>query len=300
MLGTTCEHSASETGGKVSQASFPDSCGFTPPSSMLDTSSNLVISANQDAGEFSPEAFLNHLRSWEQADGKQQCSFLAPSDRKAVVHLGYSNHRGLVSEGLESMGAAPQENLNERLSRALDLIEKMRSYDDILPWLWSLSEHEDQRVRSKAVKLLCKAKPKKRIIERLLKSDDARVRANVIEALWFFQTSDAASVFRSALSDPHHRVVVNALIGLYHQHDAVAMEQLIGLSAHPSQMFRRAALWAFLYLHDERAIEPLKSLVQDPSQIVREKAHTTLAKLLYVPDWAARPTKHTSALLYCS
>jgi HEAT repeat protein len=118
-----------------------------------------------------------------------------------------------------------------------------------------------------------------------MRSEDSRVRANAIEAVWFHQTPESAAIFRNALSDPCHRVVVNALVGLYYQNDETALETLISLTRHPAESFRAAAVWAFGHIYDDRAIKPLMSLVDDDSEVIREKAARVLAKLLYVRDW---------------
>jgi hypothetical protein len=172
-----------------------------------------------------------------------------------------------------------------RLSRTLNLLQELGYYDPVLPWLHGLAQHAPERVKSKAVKLLCRAMPHKLLIELLLGSCDSRVRANAIEALWFHQTPESTKIFRDALSDPSRRVVVNALIGLCHQNDPTAREKLIGLLQHPCEMFRAAAIWACSHLYEEGAIPALQLLKTDPSEVVREKAANVLAELLYPREW---------------
>lgn len=196
-----------------------------------------------------------------------------------------ANNSRLFFATLESLCSGPGDGTEERLCRGLELLEKLGHYDSLLPWLRMLSEQPNERVRSKAVKLLCKAVPQKMLIERQLKSSDNRVRANAIEALWFHQTDESTKIFRAALSDSSHRVVVNALVGLCHQNDESAMQKLIALSQHQSEMFRAAVIWALTHLYDDRAIEPLKALSHDHSELIRKKAAYALAKLLYVREW---------------
>jgi HEAT repeat protein len=186
---------------------------------------------------------------------------------------------------LETLCSAPEEGIEDRMCRGLELLDKLGYYDNLLPWLRVLSQHRNERVRSKAIKLLCKAVPHRPLIEQHLKSPDSRIRANAIEALWFHQSPESKAIFHSALSDPSHRVVVNALIGLCHQNDEAAWQKLIALSQHPSELFRAAVIWAFAHLYDDRAIEPLKALANDPSEIIRKKACHALARILYVQEW---------------
>lgn len=186
---------------------------------------------------------------------------------------------------LASVCSKMDEANADRLLRALNLVQELAQYDPLLPWLRRLTEQAPERVQSKAVKLLCKAVPDKRLVERQLRSHDSRVRANAIEALWFHQSQESTNIFRQALSDPSHRVVVNALIGLCYQNDPTASEKLIDLLQHSCEKFRVAAIWAFAHLYDERAIPSLKLLQTDSSEMVRERATKVLAELLYLREW---------------
>ncbi len=166
------------------------------------------------------------------------------------------------------------------LLRALDLLEAMADYGVLFSWLRSLINHESENVRSKAVKLMCKVSPSKLVVARQLESDESRVRANAVEALWFSEDPDRTEVFRRALLDQAQRVVVNAIVGLYYQGQEDAMAKLVQLSKHASEAFRIAAIWGFGFLKDARAIPALESLQQDESESVREKARIALAGLL--------------------
>jgi hypothetical protein len=167
-----------------------------------------------------------------------------------------------------------------RLLRALDLLEAAGDYSVLFSWLRNLNNHESENVRSKAVKLMCKVSPSRSVVERQLKSEDSRVRANAIEALWFSQDPDRTEVFRNALLDKAHRVVVNAIIGLYYQEEENAMARLVKLSEHSSEAFRAAAIWGFAFLMDVRAIPALELLQTDESEAIRDKAGKALAGLL--------------------
>jgi HEAT repeats len=166
------------------------------------------------------------------------------------------------------------------LLRALDLLEAAGDYGVLFSWLRNLINHENENVRSKAVKLMCKVSPSRSVVERQLKSEDSRVRANAVEALWFSQDPDRTDVFRNALLDKAHRVVVNAAIGLYYQDQENAMAKLLKLSEHASEGFRAAAIWGFGFLMDVRAIPALEALQNDGSEAIRERAGKALASLL--------------------
>ncbi|MEO8130400.1 MAG: HEAT repeat domain-containing protein [Bryobacteraceae bacterium] len=79
------------------------------------------------------------------------------------------------------------------------------------------------------------------LIEELLKSNDPRVRANAIESTW--QLHDLLPLIRSATSDPHNRVVGNALFALYKLGDTSATAAIIQMAKHHSVAFQLTALW---------------------------------------------------------
>ena len=162
-------------------------------------------------------------------------------------------------------------------ARALAILDELSKDDPIVPWLRQLTTHPDERVRSKAVKVLCRLRPSKSIVELHLRSTDARVRANAVEALWHTPASGAVSVFKSVLNDSNHRVVANALVGLYYRKDPQALKMMIRLTEHPSPMFRVAMVWALGTVADRRAVPALQKLLDDPSEPVSEKAQRVLA-----------------------
>jgi HEAT repeat protein len=149
----------------------------------------------------------------------------------------------------------------------------------LLPLLRTLMHHENGYVRSSAAKVLCKLRPNRLLVERHMQSRDARTRANAIEALWGVKTGEAGEIFREAVSDPHHRVAVNALVGLYYQGDRTAFERLVAHSRHSSTLHRAAAVWAFGKLGDPRAISALEARLEDPRTFVRRKAAEVLATM---------------------
>ena len=119
----------------------------------------------------------------------------------------------------------------------------------------------------------------KGLIERQMQSDDPRVRSGAIEALWNSKTEDAKLIFRAALSDTHHRVVGNALVGLYLLGDTHVLNDMVELSGHKDHLFRGAMAWAMGYVRDTRAIPALQELVRDRSAMVRKRAAAGLVIL---------------------
>ncbi len=170
---------------------------------------------------------------------------------------------------------------NPSLARALALVEGLSDYNVLFPWLRGLTSYPDERIRSQAVKAFCRLKSNTAIVTRQLKSADARVRANAIEALWNIQNAEIEAIFRGALLDEHHRVVINALVGLYYQGDTGALPKLLEYTNHSNEMYRLAVIWALGYLAQPEAIPVLRSVSEsDISESVRDKAVIVLGKLL--------------------
>lgn len=172
----------------------------------------------------------------------------------------------------------PQSDWRQ-VSRALTLAGSLGDPNVLIPWIRGLTRHPNERIRSKAVKGMCEIRANKALIERQLQSEDARVRANAIEAVWHSDSEDTEALFRCALSDPHHRVVANALVGLYYKKDPTALEKMIELTKHPSPDFRAAMAWALGHIGDAKARSALEQLTTDPVLRIRVRATRTLAAL---------------------
>ncbi len=162
------------------------------------------------------------------------------------------------------------------IGQALSILEDLGDLTLLVPWLRMLTRHRDERIRSKAVKILCKARPNKELIARQLQSEDPRARANAVEAMWNTETPEALDVFHSALHDPNHRVVANALVGLYIHEEQSAITRITELGNHPSPAFRAAAAWALGQIRDRRGLPALAALAKDASPQVRKGALKSL------------------------
>jgi HEAT repeat protein len=149
----------------------------------------------------------------------------------------------------------------------------------LLLWVKKLSQHNDDRIRSRAVKLLCEIRPNKAQIERQMLDENARVRANAIEVLWHSKTVEARELFKAALADTNHRVVGNALIGLHLQGAPEALSKMAELCESQQVAVRRAMAWCLGFLQDERGIPLLQTLSKDPAPVVRNRALRSLLAL---------------------
>lgn len=177
----------------------------------------------------------------------------------------------------------------------LSVLDVLEDGGTLVPLLRMLTRHKSERVRSSAAKVLCKVRPNRMLIERQLQSYDPRTRANAIEGLWGTKTAEAAEIFRLAALDAHHRVAVNALVGLYHQKDATAFDRLLEFARHKSPLYRMAAIWAFSQLGDPRAVPVLEVLAEDPRIFVGKRASAALAELEAKLAEGALPPAGTAA-----
>lgn len=162
------------------------------------------------------------------------------------------------------------------LVRALTLMEDIEDYSAFYPRLCTLTWHPDNFIRSKAVLALCRMRPNRSLIDRQLESPDARVRANAVEALWHNNQANATRIFQEALADDHHRVVINALVGLYYYKDESYYEKMVALASHPEARFRAALAWGLGEIREERLLWLLEKLAADPTREVQTRAEAAL------------------------
>lgn len=145
--------------------------------------------------------------------------------------------------------------------RVLSVAERLEALSRALPLLVQMARSSgDHFIRSKATLLAAKAQADGRLVIEQLKDQSPRVRANAVEALWGQRTKAAIQVFEAAAAKAgeHHRVAVNALVGLYlagRQDEAIRLLKKLSL-AHSSGM-QTAAAWAMGYLQDPCFLEDL-------------------------------------------
>ena len=218
---------------------------------------------------------------WLTVDGRYM-NLLVASDAlpidaatKALTVLGTIDVEYLI----RFRKAAEEISAAQAILRALNFIPALGDCSLLIPWLRKLCRHTDAHVKSRAVKVLCELRPNKTLVERQMTSDDPRVRANAIEALWYSRTSEATELFTAAASDANHRVAGNALIGLYLQGDPTALARMIELTKSPDPLYRAAMAWSFGFIRDKSTVPLLLELEEDPSGTVRKCAHKSLVEL---------------------
>jgi hypothetical protein len=117
-------------------------------------------------------------------------------------------------------------------------------------------------------------------LDRIMQDSDARVRANLIEALWKIDSRPARVILRAALPDAHHRVRTNALLGLFFLGDPSAADTLIEQAGSSCPEERMAAAWAMGQTKHDGFRSTLTMLATaDCVEAVRERARTSMSRL---------------------
>ena len=173
---------------------------------------------------------------------------------------------------------------DDRVTRILQIAETLGAAGLMVPWLRRMTRHEDPFIRQRAVMIMCQAGNNPLLVERQLQSTDARVRANAVESLWAVSTPAAHALLEYATQDSHHRVALNALVGLFMQGDANAIERIGGHTRSSSPAFRIAAAWALGLTGKAEAWPALNALLSDPIEQVRESAVRALEKVPKPPN----------------
>jgi len=166
-----------------------------------------------------------------------------------------------------------------RINRLLEILESVSDGTRTVVNLVQLLRHPSPKVRSKAALMVGRSLKSGAWAEQRLLETDARVRANVVEALWGLEAPGAADVFKLALRDSNNRVVGNALVGLYLLGDPAAATLLQEMAAHRSAAFRATAAWAMGFLEDPQFLPVLGRLLKDREAIVRRNVLRSLARI---------------------
>lgn len=182
---------------------------------------------------------------------------------------------------LRGQGGRPDPEAAEpaRILRILDILDAISSSQRTIPNLVQLLRHHHPRVRSKAALLAGKSLKSGQWAQQWLTESDPRIRANVIESLWGVEGPGVVEAFKSALRDPHNRVVGNALVGLYLLGDPTASELLLEMARHRSPSFRATAAWAMGFLGDPQFLPMLGHMLKDPEPLVRRNVLRALARI---------------------
>jgi hypothetical protein len=171
---------------------------------------------------------------------------------------------------------APLDRARPNPEFLLGLLDALSGGLCLLPLLAPLRESEDPKIRARMALLLGRITRGQDWFQALEQDPDPRVRANVVESLWSVEGASSLACFERSLQDRHHRVVANALVGLYLQGVTSGVSGLVRLAQHHESLFRAAATWAMGRTGDTRFLPVLRQMRRGPDQnsmVVRNALH---------------------------
>ncbi len=163
--------------------------------------------------------------------------------------------------------------------RALNLVEAISNCSRLSSFLVQLLRHPSPEVQSKVALLLGRANLNLNRVKNFLSSDDGRMRANVVESLWGYESTAVTDVLRGATNDTSGRASMNALLALCRQGDREAVERIIQSAGSYDVVQRSRAAWAMGEAGNPEFAPTLEKLAADPATRVRKMAQKAQAKL---------------------
>lgn len=182
--------------------------------------------------------------------------------------------RSIARQAPEAKAAPDRARPNPEF--LLGLLDALSGGLCLLPLLAPLRESEDPKIRARMALLLGRITRAQDWFQTLEHDPDPRVRANVVESLWSVEGASSLACFERGLQDAHHRVVANALVGLYLQGSTAGVNGLVRLAQHNESPFRAAATWAMGRTGDTRFLPVLRQMRRGPDQdsiVVRNALH---------------------------
>jgi hypothetical protein len=162
---------------------------------------------------------------------------------KAAVKLDYR----LDDKLLNRLTASPRWPAGVPKAESVRVLEVIDAISDcqrlVLPLMKFLTLPPHQ-LRSKAVKLIARARRNPGWAESILADSDPRVRSNLIDGLAQQRGAQIDILLRKGAADPHHRVSMAALLQLCQRGDEPSCEKIRRLAREGDPPNRRAAEWA--------------------------------------------------------
>jgi len=169
---------------------------------------------------------------------------------------------------------------NGRAERLLELLQRITTPERLLPLLDRVMPSSNARIRSKAWKLYAAASSDLHWALGQVEDEDARVAANVVEALWRAKPTPALhEIFRRAAMQNRNRVAGNGLVGLFSFNDPAAPGLAREMACHWDAAFRATAAWVIGRVYWLEGTPLLRELRNDPNEKVRQNAARSAMRL---------------------
>jgi HEAT repeat protein len=184
-----------------------------------------------------------------------------------------------MARRLAGDGASPSRVAPDRAKRMMDILSEIAKGARAVGSLRGMVRHPDPHLRSKAVLMIGREQRNLDWVRHRMAEADPRVRANAVEALWGRHTEEARALLQAATSDPHNRVVGNALLELYRMGHLSAIAGLFRMAGEESALFRASGAWAMGETADPRFAEVLGRMLGDAGDAVRKRAFESLRRI---------------------
>jgi len=178
------------------------------------------------------------------------------------------------------LGRSSQETLGQRRAlRILEVLDRVSEGTRLTRMIGELMGDDDPQIRSKAALVVARRMEGFHWIYAHLLQADARVRANMLEALWESREPESAKVFTLYLDDGDNRVAGNALYGLYLRGSADAISRVVQMASHPDPKFRATAAWLMGKIGRPEFVDVLRGMVKDEGRCVKGNVLRALVRI---------------------
>jgi HEAT repeat protein len=163
--------------------------------------------------------------------------------------------------------------------RGLEVLGGMLDETRLIPFLRPFLRSRDTQIASKSALILGRQCRSLGWMTSINAESDDRIRANLVESLWARREPEVEQVLERALRDSHHRVVANAVYGLYLMDSGTWIAGLDRLLHSHDPIARRSGIWVIKSAGGPTAGGRLKPLIRDPDPSVRSAAFAALVAL---------------------
>jgi HEAT repeat protein len=163
--------------------------------------------------------------------------------------------------------------------RGLEVLCGMLDETRLVPFLRPFLRSKDTQIASKSVLILGRQSRSLGWVTTIRAESDDRVRANLVESLWSRREPEVEQVLLGALRDKYHRVVANAVYGLFLMDSGDWIAGLDQLLRSHDPVARRSGIWVIKSAGGAVAVARLKLMIRDPEPSVRRASFAALVVL---------------------